>query len=295
MKLSSGGAEICQARILAIKNKKLLEDNFGPIWSEFAIQFASNATELIYTKMKSVDNKSDDVLKNMDVYSHTIGTNATNDKQLFSREQYKELNILPERFPSSSLSDDNKYLFLNIGSVKRESLVYYTTISELHKENINWKPLMKYEEEITEFYSIGNQLFFLSHKNAPKFKIIVTNLLKLNFENAKIIVAEGKDVITSIQKTKNFIIYATSNGLTNKEKHLINPKTFATKKLLLPQGVTGSSPFSPTLNDRIIVYNTNWLSPYNLYEYDAIKNTIQKSKWFDMSGSFPDFTKEFAK
>lgn len=293
MKLSSGGAEICQARILDIKNKKLLEDNFGPIWSEFAIQFASNATELIYTKMKSTDNKSDDVLKNMDVYSHTIGTNATHDKQLFSREKYKELNVLPERFPSISVSDDNKYLFLNIGSVKRESLIYYATISELHKEKINWKTLIKYEDEITELYSLGNQLFFLSHKNAPKFKIGVTNLLKPNFENAKIIVAEGKDVITSIQKTKNFIIYATSNGLT-KEKHLINPNTFATKKLLLPQGVNGSSPFSPTLNDRLIVYNTKWLSPYSIYEYDVTKNTMQKSKWFDMRGSFPDFSKDFA-
>lgn len=293
MKLSSGGAEICQARILDIKSKKLLDDNFGPIWSEFPIQFASNATEIIYTKMKSTDNKSDDVLKNMNVYLHTIGTNATNDKLLFSREKYKELNVLPERFPSIYVSDDNKYLFLNIGSTKTEALTYYATVGELHKDKINWKPLIKYEDEITEFYSIGNQLFFLSHKNAPKYKVGVTNLVNPNFDKAKIIVPEGKDVITSIQKTKNYIIYATSNGLT-KEKHLIDPKRLTIKKLLLPQGVNGSSPFNATLNDRLIVYNTNWLSPYSIYEYDVAKNTIAKSKWFDMSGSYPDFSKDFA-
>ncbi|MBK7469044.1 MAG: hypothetical protein IPJ43_20895 [Saprospiraceae bacterium] len=48
--------------------------------------------------MKSTDNKSDDVLKYMDVYLHTIGTNTTNDKLLFSRENIKELNVLPEDF-----------------------------------------------------------------------------------------------------------------------------------------------------------------------------------------------------
>ncbi len=293
IKLSSGGAEICQARIFDIKTKKLLDDNFGPIWSEFPIQFTSNATEIIYTKMKSTDNKSDDVLKYMDVYLHTIGTNATNDKLLFSREKYKELNVLPERFPSIIVSDDNKYLFLNIGSVKRESLVYFAPADELHKEKINWKPLIKYEDEITEFYPIGNQLFFLSHKNAPKFKVGVTSLLNPNFDKAKIIVVEGKDVITGIQKTKNYIIYATSNGLT-KEKHLIDPKTLTTKKLLLPQGINGSSPFNETSNDRLIVYNTNWLSPYSIYEYDVAKNTILKSKWFDMNGSYPDFAKDIA-
>ena len=293
MKFSSGGAEICEARILEVKTNKLLEDNFGPIWSEIPVQFTSNSKEIIYTKMKSTDNKSDDVLKNSDVYLHTVGTDSKNDKLLFSREKYPELNVLPERFPILTVSDDSKYLFLYIGSVQRELLVYYTTISELHKEKINWKPLIKYEDEITEYYSIGNQLFFLTHKNAPKYKIGATNLLQPNFENAKIIVAEGKDVITNIQKTKNYIVYATSNGLT-KEKHLINTKTFATQKLALPQGVNGSSPFNPTINDRLIIYNTNWLSPYSIYEYDLTKNNIIKSKWFDMSGSFPDFTKDFA-
>lgn len=170
IKLSSGGAEICQARIFDIKTKKLLDDNFGPIWSEFPIQFTSNATEIIYTKMKSTDNKSDDVLKYMDVYLHTIGTNTTNDKLLFSREKYKELNVLPERFPSIIVSDDNKYLFLNIGSVKRESLVYFAPVDELHKEKINWKPLIKYEDEITEFYPIGNQLFFYRIKMHPSLR-----------------------------------------------------------------------------------------------------------------------------
>jgi len=293
MKLSSGGAEICQARILNLESKKLLEDNFGPIWSEFPLQFASNATEIIYTKMKTTDNKSDDVLKNMDVYSHAIGTNATKDKLLFSREKYKEMNVLPERFPSITISDDNKYMFLSIGSVKRELLVYYASISELTKEKIDWKPLLNYADEITEFYSIDDQLFFLTHKNAPRYKVGVTNLLHPDFNKAKIIVEEGTDVITGIQKTKNYIIYATSNGLT-KEKHLLDSKTLTTKKLPLPNGVNGSSPFSPTLNDRLIVYNTNWLSPYSIYEYDLKNDTMVKSKWFDMSGSYPDFMKDFA-
>ena len=37
-----------------------------------------------------------------------------------------------------------------------------------------------------------------------------------------------------------------------------------------------SSPFNATLNDRLIVYNTNWLSPYSIYEYDVAKIQLQK-------------------
>ncbi len=292
MSLSNGGTEICNIRILDIKTKSLLDDNFGPVWSEFRAQFASDDTEIIYTKMKSTDNKSDDVLKYMDVYSHTIGTETSTDRLLFSREKYNELNILPEQFPTIYLSDDKRYLFLSIGSVRSEALVYYATGDQLHKERINWKPLIGYKDEIKDFYSIGDQLFFLSHKNASKFKIGVTSILNPDFDKAKIIVAEGKDVITDIQKSQNYIIYATSNGITN-EQYSINTKTLTTEKLHLPQGVNRSSPFNATLNDRLIVYNANWLSPYSVYEYDIEKNSITKSKWFDTSGGFPDFSKDY--
>lgn len=293
MKLSNAGSEICQARILDIQTHQLLADQFGPIWSEFPLQFVSNATEIIYTQMKSTDNTSDEVLKNMDVYLHTIGKNTTPDLLLFSRDKYSELQVLPERFPYITVSDDHTYLFLNISSVQNEALVYYTTVSELHREKIQWKPLITHEDDITEYYTIGNQLFFLSHQNAPKYKIGVTDLLHPDFANARILVPEGNDVITNIQKTQNYIIYATSNGLT-KEKHLIHTQTLEIQKLNLPEGVNGSVPFHSALNDRLIVYNTNWLSPYTIYEYEVSENRGTRSQWFDMSGNFPDFSQDFA-
>ncbi|MBK7469043.1 MAG: hypothetical protein IPJ43_20890 [Saprospiraceae bacterium] len=95
-------------------------------------------------------------------------------------------------------------------------MVYFAPANELHKEKINWKPLIKYEDEITEFYPIGNQLFFLSHKNAPKFKVGVTSLLNPNFDKAKIIVVEGKDVITGIQKLKTILFMQQAMDLPKK-------------------------------------------------------------------------------
>lgn len=70
----------------------------GPYGSENPMCFVSNSTEIIYAKMKNIDNKSDDILKYMDVYLHKLGTNSSEDLLLFSREKYKELNVLPETF-----------------------------------------------------------------------------------------------------------------------------------------------------------------------------------------------------
>lgn len=118
-------------------------------------------------------------------------------------------------------------MFLDIGSVKNELLIYFASPKELHNEKINWKPLINYEDKITQFYTIGDQLYFSTYKNASRFKIGVTNILNPNFDDAKIIVPESNNVITSLQKTKNYLVYTLSTGFS-KDKYTINPKTFDT-------------------------------------------------------------------
>jgi len=293
MSLSKEGAEVCEIRILDIKTKKLLTDVIGPVWSEFSFQFTQNANALLYTRMNSTDNSSDDLLKNMKVCLHTMGEKPENDRVIVSREHNSELGILPEQFPTVIFSDDKKYIFLDIGSVKNERWVYYAPGSELSNAKIAWKPLMRFDDEITQYCAIGNRLFFLSHKNAPNFKIGVIDLQKPDFENAKIIVPEGREVIRSIQKTRNYIFYSLSNGVSQ-YKYQINSADFTVKKLPLPEGINGSTPFNPSQNDRLVVYNNSWLSPYTVYEYDAARSSLSKSTWFDMSGQFPDYSKDFA-
>ena len=291
LSLSKEGAEVCEIRILDVKTKKLLADSIGPVWSEFPFEFTNNSTAILYTKMNSVDNLSDDLLKNMKVCLHILGTTTT-DKIIVSRDTNQELNILPEQFPSITFSDDKKYIFLSISSVKRESLAYYALSSEFDKPKIKWKPLMNFDDEITDYHAIGDQLFFLSHKNAPNYKIGVTSLLQPDFDHAKIVVPESQDIIRNIQKSKDFIFYSLSNGI-NQYKYQINSNDYTITKLPLPEGINGSSSLNSKQNNKIIVYNTSWLSPYTLFEYDATTKSIAKSSWFDMSGKFPDYKKEY--
>jgi len=288
--VSKAGAEVGEIRILDLATKKILPGVIGPVWSEFPYEFTKKGTAILYTKMSSTDNTSDDLLKNMKVCEHTLSSGA--ERIIASREKNKELAILPEQFPTLSFSDDKKYIFLTIGSVKQEIELYYAPGTEFDNPEIKWKPLVKFDDEIKEFYSIGDQFFFLSHKNAPNYKIGVTSLLKPDLATARIVVPESKHVIRGIQKSKSFIYYSLSNGI-NQYKYQIDPKTFAIKKLPLPEGVNGSAPFNRIENDKMLVYNNGWLAPYTLYEYDAQKGTIVKSTWFDMSGNFPDYTKEY--
>jgi prolyl oligopeptidase len=290
--ISHGGAEICDIRILDVEEKKLLPEVINPVWSEFNFEFTPDGAALLYTKMNSSDPSSDDLLKNMKAEIHYIGTNVKDDKIIASLEKYPELNILHEQFPVVNFSEDYNYIFLRLGSTKIEQLVYYAPASELKYEKISWKPLIKFDDEITDYCTIGNQLYFLTHKNAPNYKIGIINIGNTDFVNAKIIVPDGKKVIRDIQQSKNYAYYSLSDGI-NQAQFVIDPKSFSTKELPLPKGVNISSPFNIRQNDKLLIYNKGWLSPNTVYEYDAQTGLASRSKWFDIGSNFPDYENQY--
>lgn len=294
--LSQNGAEICDIRILDVVQNKLLPEIIGPVWSEFPLEFSSKGDALIYTKMNSTDPASDDLLKNMSSCIHSIGKDIKDDKVLASVTKNPELAILPEQFPKVFFSQDYQHLFLDLGSTKIEQLVYYAPASELYNEKINWKPLIKFDDEIVSFCSAGDQLFFITHKNAPNYKIGVATIGNTDYVTAKIVVPESDNVISvygsDIQQSKNYIYYYFSDH-SNQQIAQVDVKSLSIKKLNLPDGVNTALSLNERENDKLLVNNYGWLSPETFYEYDAKTEISSKSKRFDISGTFPDYKKDY--
>ncbi|HET6225598.1 MAG TPA: prolyl oligopeptidase family serine peptidase, partial [Bacteroidia bacterium] len=191
-------------------------------------------------------------------------------------------------------SADYNYVFLNLESTKTEIFGYYAPVSELKKEKIAWKPLMKFDDEITSYHTIGNQLYFLTHKGAPNYKIGVTTIGNTDFSNAKIIVPENKKVIPHdcFKQSKNYLYYSLTDGI-NEEIVQLDPKSFSSKKLNLPKGVNICFSLNRRQNDKLLISNEGWLAPNTVYEYDTQKNLASKSKWIDSGSNFPDYEKQY--
>ncbi|NMR33571.1 S9 family peptidase [Chryseobacterium aquaticum] len=289
--LSKSGGEICNLRILDLSTKKMLADEIGPIWSEFTFEFTQDDKAIMYTKMSTADPDSNMLLKDMKAMLHVIGTDVKTDKILASREEYPELNALTEQFTSVYFTDDYKYVVLRLSSVKSESPIFIAPYSELKNEKIKWKQIVKPLDDITDVFISGDKLFLLTHKDAPNYKIILTSLLKPNFNNAKTIVPESKDaVIISIHNSKNYLYYSLGNGIV-RDKYQVNINTLARKKIDFPSGVNSSLSLNPRENDNIYCNNVNWLTPLTTFEYNPEKGKIIKSKYFNSEANYPDYNK----
>ncbi|SDQ29240.1 prolyl oligopeptidase [Chryseobacterium soldanellicola] len=289
--LSKSGGEICNLRILDLTEKTLMKNEIGPIWSEFGFEFTQDDKGIIYTKMSTADPDSNMLLKDMKAMLHVIGTDTKTDKILASREEYTELNALTEQFPMIYFTDDYKYIVLRLGSVKSENPIFIAPYSELKNKKINWKQIIKPSDDITDLFISGDKLFFLTHKDAPNYKITLTSLSKPDLNNAKVVVPESKDaVIISIHTSKNYMYYSLGNGIT-RDKYQVNLNNLATKKIDLPTGVNTSMPLNSRENDNIYCNNVNWLTPLTTYDYNPEKGTAIKSKYLNSETTFPDYNK----
>nr|WP_315031344.1 prolyl oligopeptidase family serine peptidase [uncultured Chryseobacterium sp.] len=285
---SQSGGEICELRILDLKTKKMLDDILTPIWSEFNFEFTPDAQYITYTKMSTGDPNSNMLLKEMKAMLHQIGTSQEKDIVLGSREEYPELSILTEQFPEVSFTDDYQSMILRIGSTKAENPMFYAPLSSIKDKKIKWKQIIKPSDDITQIFIEGDQLFFLSHHNAPNYKIGLTSVSKPNFDNAKIIIPESNNVIKSLHNSKNYLFYSLSNGITQ-DKYQIDLKTLAIKKVPLPGGVNSSGSLNSRENDNIQCNNSNWLTPNTFYEYNPQDGKVTKSKHFNGDSNYPDY------
>jgi len=287
--LSKSGGEICNLRILDLTSHKLLNDEIGPIWSEFAFEFNQDDKGILYTKMSTSDPNSNMLLKDMKAMLHIIGTDTKTDKILASREEYPELNALTEQFTSVYFTDDYKYIVLRLSSVKSESPIFVAPYSELKNKKVKWRQIIKPSDDITDVFISGDKLFLLTHKDAPNYKITLTSLSKPDLINAKVVVPESKDnVIISIHNSKNYLYYSLGNGII-RDKYQVNINTLEGKKVDFPTGVNSSLSLNQRENDNIYCNNVNWLTPLTTYEYDPEKGDIVKSKYLNSETNYPDY------
>ena len=286
MGLAESGAEIGESRFIDTKTQKLLPDVLTPVWGGISA-WTPDQKSVLYIKLQNKDNTSNDMLRDMRSMQHTLGTETGKDVEIASRMKNPSLPIKPENWVSTYFTNDYKFMFLSIGSVKNEQLVYYAPASEFGSASINWKPFIEYNDEITNYEVIGDKVFFLTHKNAPNFKIEVTNINKPDFKKAKTVVAEGKNLIARITATKNYLIYAVANGM-NMEIFNVHGNTLQLSKMPLPQGSNAVLPLNSTEGDEAVAVNFGWLNPYVFYDLSLNDNKVAVSKIFNSKTVYPN-------
>jgi prolyl oligopeptidase len=293
MGFSSGGAEWSEIRVLDVERGTLLPESIYPSLGAFG--WMKDSKSFFYDSGKVGDIKSLDILLNRKTKAHKLGTETATDRDIFSNESNPELGITAKERPVAFIDEScPDYIIGRAETAQWEMRIFYAPMSELKHKKIKWDVLCKPSDnlvyrglEYQGFQFYGDHVYAATHADAPKYKVVRTNVKHPDWEHAETVIPEGADSIQSITKSKHYLLVVYSDGIVGRlvKYDLATGKTMEIK---LPASGTVDVRCPDWKTDRCLMYITSWTSPLTIYDFDAQKDTFAKSI-FNTDVSYPSF------
>jgi len=269
------GSESATIRILDVDKGTFAPETISPCWQGIG-GWTKDGSGFTYNLMNSSDVHDKKRELNTSSFFHKVGTDPKTDLTALSAAKYPALGMKPEDIPFVGFSDDFKWIFGVPGTVRNEETVFFAPASELTAATIHWKSLLTPADEVTDAVVHGDDVYLLSHKNAPRYQILMTSLVKPDVAHAKVVVSQGENTIDRIDRTRDYLIYTTSDGI-NRQVHEYAYATGQSEQVPLPRtGSVFAFGFDATSNDGEVVI-TSWTKPTERYEFQPVSKQVTLS------------------
>ncbi|HYR51286.1 MAG TPA: prolyl oligopeptidase family serine peptidase [Candidatus Dormibacteraeota bacterium] len=282
--VAQNGSETATIRILNVDTRTLEPESISPVWIGVG-GWTRDGSGFTYNRLNAGDVHDQNRELNTTSYLHLVGTDPSKDRTVLSAAKYPELGMKPQDIPIVSFSDDFQYLFGAAASVQNELTMFVAPASDLLSDHIHWKPLLVPEDQVVLIVAHGDRLFLLSHKDAPRYRILETSLTNPDIAHAAVVMPEGKETIDGLDRTKNYLLATTSDGINNKVFLHAYDKPAWTEVPLPRTGTVAVGGFDITSDDAQAVI-TSWSKPTERYEFSSAGGTLSLSP-LNVAVSYP--------
>ena len=153
----------------------------GPAWLPDGRSFLYNRLQKVGADAPSAER----YLKSR-VYLHAIGADPEKDVQVLGHGLSAAVMMEASDIPAVVTIPGLPHVFgLIMHGVQSEITLYMVPISSLSSGAVPWRRICDVEDEVTCFCARGDDLYLVTHKDAPCFKIVRTRLSSPDFVHAQ--------------------------------------------------------------------------------------------------------------
>jgi prolyl oligopeptidase len=148
------------------------------------------------------------------MWLHRIGTSVDKDAPVFGFDRSPLVHMEPTDIPLIlTTSESPQALGVVMHGLQNEVTLYVAPIASLEVSGgIPWKLLADTGDEITSSSQHGDDLYLVSHKDAPRFKILRTSVSHPDLKNAAVVVPQSSAVITSTAAARDALYVRELDG-----------------------------------------------------------------------------------
>ncbi len=207
------------------------------------------------------------------VYLHILGSNPDNDRAVFGYEVNPNIKIEPAPLPFAGVPLGSKYAFALVNSgVSPNSEYYFAPLDKLRETPMPWRRVAALEDEVAGFDLHGDDVYFTTYKNTPRFKVIRVNLAQPDLARADTVFPASEAVVTNIGAAKDALYVQTLDGGMGKLWR-VDYKGGAPRPIKLPYDGAGFIGWTDSQTDGLLFGLISWTKSETFFAFDPRTQT----------------------
>jgi len=201
-------------------------------------------------------------------YLHVLGTDPETDSPVFGYGVVSTIDVDPSLIASVQTQPDSRYALgvLN-GSVTPNSAYYIAPVSSVVKSDPAWRKIADFADGVTSIAVHDDDLYLLTYKDAPRYKIVRTDARKPNVGSAETIVPPGAAVIQEMSPAQDALYVRLLDGGVGRVLRVPYGPNPQVEEVSLPVKGTVFLDTDPRVQGALL-YLTSWTQTYKIYAYD---------------------------
>ena len=259
--ISEGGSDWRKVVVMDTETKEIIGDTLTNI--KFSGISWENSDGFFYSSYdKPEGSELSEMTDNHKLYYHKLNTDQNQDKLIFGGKSTDKY-----RYVSSSVSEDNKYLFITASNLTDGNKLF---VMNLTKDSNNIEVVS--DDETTDDYVIetdGNTFYILTNSNAPNKKLVRTKYNRLNQKYWIDVIPETENVLNISVGGGYFFAEYYLDAISDVSQYDYNGKLI--RKLDLPGLGSFSGLWGKKEQKELYFSFSNYYIPTSIYSYNLEK------------------------
>jgi prolyl oligopeptidase len=216
---------------------------------------------------------------NTRVYRHVLGRAAAQDEIVFAPGVGGARDVPEHVFPSLVVPLESRHAYAIVrDGVRNEIAVHITDQKQLAAAKPQWRKIVATEDAVIAIEAWRDELFLLSHRNAPRYRVLRLDAASPSIARARVVVPEGDSVIQSMALARDALYLRTTvGGLDRLERMaLAAPGRAEFVKTPFEVGIAqlAAHPRRPGAVMRL----QGWIEPPGVFEVEAKSGNLRNTQ-----------------
>jgi prolyl oligopeptidase len=268
--IAPSGSEDAVIHILDVTTGHDLDETIDRSWYG-GISWMPDNRSFVHTQfqpMKPGMGPSERRLKDR-VLLHRLGTDPRTDIAVFGYDVNPQIKLEPSDSSAVLVDPRTNYALAIIEhGFSTNQTVYRAPVDALAKAELHWEKVFDVQDEITNEDVKGDDLYLVSHNDAPRLKLIRTSLSHPDLAHAAVVVAPGEAVINGAFAATDALYVTELDGGIGKLLRVPYSHGSEEQVALPIQGSVGLGGGDPRVPG-LVLYLTGWTRSYGIYQYEA--------------------------